>query len=734
MPALTSVLFILALALAVTLGPQTRPWSWGPALVLLALSLLASLPVLLRGRRLTDTGLIFLGILASLWFALRAWCSPVQELAMADILLLCSAIASFVAARVIAGSDSATRIFMWGLWLLVAASVYLVIRQITDPSYNAIYPVRPGAYSSGFFGHYNDGANFLLGASFLLAGAGFFGNESRSVRWLWSMTALVALGSVHFTHSRSGLLSGAVAAGLFCIFSLIHAKRHHPKWFGPLLLGLPLLAFVIVGLLFQGWMSAQNIRAESAGVGDVLSNAIRLHLWGIALSCVGLHPWIGGGSRSYSWESNQFWDFNAHGWQQLRPEYPHNEFLQALTDYGAFGLLLLIALIFTIIVSSLIRTQPESKGEGSGAGIAYGGLAALCAMLIQGSFNFVFHLLPGAILLGFAIGQSSMPGELGQRAARWLNQVARWCLIMVSLGAACLMAYFGTRGIRVMHVLSPVIFRSTEETTLGQRIEATERAVQIWPQAILYKELAFHLQKSAREDLVTNHFTLQVEKTVAAYQAGLALHPSELSLSINLADLLSYVDVDEKASAEYQRAIRLQGGMEMGFGGHRKFAWHLAKVGGNLLAAGESSKAFEAFAKSHEEYENTVAGNPVFASSPEGTLLKEKILGGLGRSAENSGDLEGALKHYKLLSDGGSVAGDFQTGMLLGKMARTAYSERRASEAHFLFLKAREHLAKVPVPTEGVDPAEIRQQLAYFTKMIDFFITTNVPPLEIPAK
>ncbi len=47
-----SLFLVLALILATTLGPQTRPWSWGPAMLALGAALVAALPMLWRSKRM----------------------------------------------------------------------------------------------------------------------------------------------------------------------------------------------------------------------------------------------------------------------------------------------------------------------------------------------------------------------------------------------------------------------------------------------------------------------------------------------------------------------------------------------------------------------------------------------------------------------------------------------------------------------------------------------------------
>src|SRR6478609_2215023 len=131
MPTLSSIFLVIALTLAVMIGPQTRPWTWGPAMLALGVSVAAALPGFWRNNRSnTSFGLIACGTLVVGWFAWRAWFSPVTELGQADLLLLAGAVGSFISMRAIEGHARAGQILMWGIALLLLANVVVVGIQV----------------------------------------------------------------------------------------------------------------------------------------------------------------------------------------------------------------------------------------------------------------------------------------------------------------------------------------------------------------------------------------------------------------------------------------------------------------------------------------------------------------------------------------------------------------------------------------------------------------------------
>ena len=127
MSLVSSIFLVLALVLAVTLGPQTRPWSWGPAMLALGASILFAIPCLLK-REKSRNDLLFVAycVVVAAWFAFRTWTSPVADLAKSDLLLLTAAIGFFISTRVVMSDPKAEKVFLWGLALLLLANLVVM--------------------------------------------------------------------------------------------------------------------------------------------------------------------------------------------------------------------------------------------------------------------------------------------------------------------------------------------------------------------------------------------------------------------------------------------------------------------------------------------------------------------------------------------------------------------------------------------------------------------------------
>ena len=204
-----AIFLVIAMWLGVLLGPDLRAWHWGPSLIVLALAVLAALPAIWRrGLRGTSGWMLALGGMVVAWFGWRAWASPVLEYGVADGLLLAGVVGFFLVVGAIQRQRLAERVLMWGLASLVLASAAVVVRQVFDSGFTPGFVARL-AFPSGFFGHYNEGANFLIGSSCLVGGAALGGRYHKLERWLWGLIAVAGMSAVYFTHSRGGSFGGA---------------------------------------------------------------------------------------------------------------------------------------------------------------------------------------------------------------------------------------------------------------------------------------------------------------------------------------------------------------------------------------------------------------------------------------------------------------------------------------------------------------------------------------------
>jgi len=728
MPAISSFFLVLSLALAVVLGPQTRAWSWGPALAALCIALFAAFPVIWkRGKTQADFLTVALGILVVGWFGWRAWTSPVAELGQADLLLVCGAVGFFVCIRSIAGHSTAERILAWGVALILLASVVVVAMQVADPAYSPVFRARSAERMiSGFYAHYNEAANYFIASSLLVGAAALLGRHAPATRLLFGVIALAGLACVWLTHSRGGIFGAAIGGGVFAAMALVVAKRRKSRWFAPAVIAIPIVILALGAFWIIGWQNAQQVRQAGSGIKNLLDNDIRLYLLGMAVSCVSLHPLLGGGSRSFSWECYGFFGSNLKSYSAIRPDMVHNELMQSATDYGLIGAGLLLGLLGTLLLVVVLNTLFEESPQDRDSRDAWrvGALSALAGMLVQSCFSFVFHLMPGILLLGICLGQMSR--ATGQNNNK-KNQATRILLSLVAAACAVLLLPAAWKGCQVTRILWPEYFGNLPPMSPESRIDILTEAIHVWPLSDFYQERAGVLTGLAAASDEAG-FKEAAERAVNDYQEAANLNRFDPGFAVFRADLLSRLQRDTEAEEDYARAIRLEGGMEPGYRAHFSLAVHFLRKGLRLRTPETSDQRFTYLTRAAEEIE--IAFNQTPYAATEMWDMQICIHEKLGIERELRKDLKGALESYNRASTflGGARA-HYRASVLLGKMAADVWFKRRPSEALSLFMTARQRIAQAgKILPEGVTLAQHDEYLAYLDRSIAFLKGANVEP------
>ncbi len=730
MQVFSSLFLILSLILAVVIGPQTRSWSWGPSLLALAIAVTAGVPEIWRkSRQSANFPLHALGLLLVAWFGWRAWASPVAELGQADLMLLAGGVGAFLSIRCIEGRPAAERIFTWGVAILLGANVAVIAMQHANPSFTPVFGSRNETFPSGFYAHYNEAANYLVGSSLLLAAVALFGPGHGVSRLIWGVIALAGLAAVYFTRSRGGILAAASGMGVFSAGALILGKRSGAKWFSPALIAIPLVGIALGMFLLSGWQESQELRKSGVGISEVMDSNYRLFFLGIALSCIALHPLAGGGGRSFSWECFQFYDVDLQGIAITRkPEQVHNELLQAATDYGLIGAGLLTGFLAALVIVTVVRvifSEPSGRSS-SGDAWRLGGLSALAGMFVQSNFSFVFHLWPGVMLLGICLGQlfRCPPGprkiapETGSRIA--ISFAALGCLLVI--------VPLGWKGGQVTRLLWATQLGKGPVPGLEAQTEALTTAIAKWPLHSLFEARAmlFHKQSIHESGALA---AVAADQAILDYQQAGRLHPFSPETQVNLGNLLSQRQRDEEAEKAFDRAIQLEGGMEPAFQARYSLAKHLLLKGRRQFNPESPEAALTTLETAAEQMERAV--KEMRWAAPDLAEGRVSLHENLGAAREANGDYLGALKAYDFaasLINGARV--NYRAGLLRSKQGSAAWHDRKPGEAlgYFIEAKRRIELAGNLLPA-GVEPSQRTQYLAYLARTIAYLQGAKVEPV-----
>ena len=575
---------VLALALGVALGGQTIDYTWGPALLALAVALLTASSGAsgLRGRgKGAWIALSFL-VLAWAWVLWRCSGSPVREYARADALLAGGVIAGCFWALLVTPSGAAVRILMAGLALLGLVDLGIGLYQFRDPDFAWPFASRPEsarAFPSGLFGHYNHLADFSLVSAALLAARFLYARDSRPERIFQAIGVIAAASCVFISSSRGGLLSFCVVVAVLVIMAALTAWRDKSKHTRSLAIA-AVTMIVLVGVVaipvFKHFQERRGI--ENATLEKFADNRSRLHTYGLAFDISMKHPLQGGGSRSFGWEKYAAWNPAQNGNLPGNDDFVHNELLQAAVEYGWAGALLIGGAAFVTIlccVAGLLSGDPaERVRRGPIDALMVGGLAAMSGTLVHSNFSYVTHTIPGALYLGLAIGFA-----LPRRPFETFPSFRATALAVLLLSPlAGILALSGFRGTTAYRALWPVSFGKERLGRIapGLAMERLRAATHAWPGADLSGG-AGSLARFAgeREDQPADESKDWLSQAADLYAEARQRNPFDPEPAINRANILAMLGRDDEADREFEAAIRLQGGMEGIFRSRYYFANHL---------------------------------------------------------------------------------------------------------------------------------------------------------------
>lgn len=683
----SSLLWIIGFALSVILGPTLEIWTWGPTMLCFAVAASIALPNVFRdGLGRLNLFILISGLASAMWFAGRAWFSPAHELALIDLSLVAMSVSTFFVVQHSFRSQPAQVVIIGGIALLLGANLAVMAKQIGDLDYNFLIPHKDRVWPAGFFRHYSHGAAFLIGSSLLLAGFSLKSTWPLISRIILLVIAAAGLAAVYITKSRSGMLGAGLGVTALVFYWALSAKRDDRKGSGLILLIAPLLLFGVIIAAVTLLENVQETRQQGSGLVGMLDNEMRLYLYGIAISCVGLHPFVGGGSRSFSWECYRFWDIEEMGVFTADPEHVHNEFVQVFTDYGIIGALILSSFIVGLLILCTFRTA--CKGTWTKYHLAdawrIGGVAAFLGILTQSNFEGILRIAPGAILLAICLAALGHGFASGSQPSRLRNCLLTACCI----GMIAINAFYGWKGTGILGACWSGYY-SEKTKTREDRISSWSRALEKWPLESIYADRGIARSELAALTENPNESTRLLEEAVQDFQTAGDLHPHTPLYPRNLAIALSLLKKYQMAEPYFERAIRLQGGMEPVYKTHFQYASHHFRYGNALYSEKQYAESAEAFESARKHLELTTG----YIHGADFYQLQLDVHVNLGVLYQQTGDYSKALKYLDAATQLRNGNYTYHLGAaLLAKRGMYFLSKQRQADALRSFMEAQNRL------------------------------------------
>ena len=168
------------------------------------------------------------------------------------------------------------------------------------------------------------------------------------------------------------------------------------------------LALAAVAALFF-WLVPTFVLTKLATVNNYVpeaSEGSRLGLWRNSLGILRDHPWVGAGMGSFV---TVYPAYQTEA-QDLITEHAHNDYVEALTETGLLGGVLILAALVLFIPMMFRNLGVQLKREQGW--IQLGAAIACCGLLIHSFVDFNLHIPANAAWFAFCAGLASLSGRL----------------------------------------------------------------------------------------------------------------------------------------------------------------------------------------------------------------------------------------------------------------------------------------------------------------------------------
>ncbi len=564
MKSLHAILILAAIAvmqLSFGGGDGTRLIYTLPANLILGFSGVLALFSLRKAPARMDSACLLTAILFAIYVFVRAALSPSAWLAGFDFYAALAALLMYFITALFAG-DAGTRFkVVCGIMALASAQVGLAIYQFAkDANFNPLLSEgRPeaGFRASGLFISPNHLAGFLEVALILATSLCFWGSFRARGKMIFAYLALMCLTGLVLTGSRGGYLSAGAGLAFFACASVWALRSRLARGMMPRIAAIVAVIAIIGGTLAFVAERSYAIRTRANTV--FIASDIRFHLWQAAWKQFQLAPIFGTGSRTYVYYGRTFRSPEL----QTDPVFAHNDWLQALAEYGIVGALLITGLIaahlrqgwrrWSEMAGGLSAALPEPV-EKHALALQIGTIGAVAAVLVHALIDFNLHIPANLFLTAFLFGM------LAPRVTGTLREKTRWparALHALPAALGLWMLLVGTP--RVPGELFAEIARGKLATgKIRGGLEAAGKAIS---RGVRSPELYFQLgevQRILGHSLPSDEARrFAIEDALDAYAEALAIFPQDVGIVLRNVWALSRLGRFDEAEALLAQAKRL---------------------------------------------------------------------------------------------------------------------------------------------------------------------------------
>lgn len=771
---ITRCFIYLALAIAGVMGITLSVPLQAPAVILFGLAgVLVGCGWLVEGRKSGDvsrerngdlsTGYwlpatCYLSAFALIYFTIRALTSPVFDLGMADLMLILPAGALYLMAGYGLTGKSGVKLRQGLAWVVIAllichlSSAVLQLQGEQGFSLARYFSstVRSSdGHVTGMYGYYGSFANFTVIAGLLCLSLGVWGRMAYLIRAGLFLLGLVALGLAVFSQSRSAVLSLIVALAVFGVLlavslsKLKETVRHR----GRVLLAIMGIAGLLLSVAGGVWVfGVRSVNTD--GIASVFASPARQLYWSMAVEQWVDFPWVGAGSRSFSYESFRYWSPNMPS-GAANPEFVHNEYLQLLADYGLVGLVLILGLIVGhfYLGGRQIHQLAGKVGEdglkrGSNAmALTIAGLCGMTAMVVHITIDFRTHLLANLLLLiccavwVLPVGRSREVGKSKSREVEGgVNRVVAMGVLLLGMGSIALGGYQLSGGMPLLESKIAKEDGGWDATKVNRQvwIPALEKSVERAPTDVRLMRLGSLYRLEAQSES-GDEKTLLIERAEAAYLASIDRNEYNPIPRINLADIYAGRNEFEQANQWYASSSEVSKAREKWFKMHLKWGalhqrWALELWSDKQmdLASDHLKSSIDLYEISHQNWGGAIYDKDWASGSIHSALYYGRLLDSQQRFEESDQifkDLRKRRGWHWMMKE---TQGESVMAQHLYDKGMDVWRKRKPEEAYQLMIEAKRAQLIQKSRNGNFLSEEAQAQFRKIQEVIDFFETTGI--------
>ncbi len=398
MKSIASILLALAVVIA---GLFAVTQSTIPQVIPMGLICLASIIGVLDLKKWTYSGGVFdliVTIVAVTYFIIRAIFSPVFSLGLKDLLLIVAVSNIYLLYRCWLKEQKYRWPIIWAVIVLMLVNFLMLI-----PSANAwrdnLLGYAKGSVFTGLYNHHNFFGNLMMISSLMCLTLLLFHHVNRLYKLSYLLLFAGGMTSIILAESRgsyAGFLLGAIA--LFVSWVIIKGEMfwHKNKLTIIGVAAVAILGGVVVSLGGVRVLEKRQLGA-SAEAESSLDGNNRSAYFAMAIDQIVDAPILGSGSRSHEYKSYQYWSSSLYK-NVLDHTFVHNEFLQAFTDYGLIGMILVIIFICIRLKQSVYSLVNSRMINSNRLTLSLAGLAMLLSMVVHMFVSFPAHCFPNIVI------------------------------------------------------------------------------------------------------------------------------------------------------------------------------------------------------------------------------------------------------------------------------------------------------------------------------------------------